>query len=251
MDIRNELSTAYSAELASALLDAYAEIETNYWLGKWKASELDAGHFVEAARRILEQQLLGTHTPIGKSLPAFSDKELKRYEQVTGNESYRILIPRTLKAVYNIRNKRGVAHTGQVSPNEMDATLILYTVKWVLAEFIRLASGVDAADAQDEISQIIERRIPVLWKHGEVARILRPGIHARKQVLIHLYDNSPQSADDLRSHIEYKHKGKFRAILSDLHKQRLIEFGKDGLCVITPTGQAQAEQIIGDLQQKL
>ena len=97
-------------DVVDALLNAYREIEENYVLKKWKASELDAGHFVEAARRIIEYELTSSYTLISQKLPNFNDKILLSYENASGDESFRILIPRALKAIYNIRNKRGVGH---------------------------------------------------------------------------------------------------------------------------------------------
>src|SRR5215813_181006 len=130
MNIPSILSATLPKELVEALLTAYKEIETNYVHRKWKASELDAGHFVEAVRRIIEHRLLGTYTPLNKQLSQFTDKVLLQYQQASGDESYRLLVPRILYAIYGVRNKRGVGHLGAISPNEMDATLILYSVKW-------------------------------------------------------------------------------------------------------------------------
>src|SRR5688572_15929335 len=133
MNVEVILKGKFPADVVDAVLAAYKEIESNFALRKWKASELDAGHFVEAARRIVDHALTGSHIPIGKKLADFSDAELKRYEQQVGDESYRMLIPRILKSVYNIRNKRGIGHLGSISANEMDATYIMYSAKWVLA----------------------------------------------------------------------------------------------------------------------
>ena len=159
MTIEAALKAKYSVDVCDALLEAYREIEENFSLQKWKATELDAGHFVEAARRLIEQELFGNCTPIGKSLPAFSDAELKRYENAQGDESLRMLIPRVLKSIFNIRNKRGIGHLGTISANEMDSTLIIYNVKWVLAEFVRLATGTNPSATQQMIDSIVERRV--------------------------------------------------------------------------------------------
>lgn len=249
MNIEAILKANYPASLAEALLDAYKEIEKNYAVGKWKASELDSGHFVEAARRLVENALLGTYTPIGQQLPNFNDVVLKQYEQAAGYEPLRILIPRVLKAVYNIRNKRGVGHVGPVSPNEMDSTLILYSAKWVLAEFVRLASGSNPGDIQRAVDEIIERHIPVLWKAGKRTRVLETGVRAEDQILILLYDRSPQSEEDLRAAIEYKNVTKFRALLRSLHKKRLIEYEDGGDCTISPKGIVAAEAILLKLRE--
>ncbi len=244
MKIRKILITGYPDAVVDALLEAYREIEENHFLHKWKASELDAGHFVEAARRMLEHKLLGSATALGTSLPNFHDAELKRYERASGDESLRILIPRILWSVYGIRNKRGVGHVGPVSPNQMDSSLILGAVKWVLAEFIRLESGLSTSDTQQLVDEIIERRLDLIWKHGDVVRVQDTRIKAKDQVLLLLYDNSPQKAGDLRAAIEYKNEADFRKILKTLHKARLIEYSAtSGDCVLTSKGIIEAEAI--------
>jgi hypothetical protein len=240
------LKTKYPADLSKALIDSYREIESNYVLRKWKASELDSGHFVEAARRVLELELTGTFTKTSDQLSKFTDAVLKQYEQATGDESYRMLIPRALKAIYNIRNKRGVGHVGGVSPNEMDATYILYTVKWVLAEIVRLTSGASIKDTQKAVDEIVERTFSVIWKHGDVTRILDTSLSTRAQVLILLYDASPQTETELRESTEYKNSTKFRGILKLLHGQRLIEYMGNGPCVLTPKGILEAERLLTD-----
>ena len=153
-------------------------------LGKWKPSELDAGHFVEAVRRVIELRLTGSFTPIGKGLSAFNDKTLKAYESASGDQSYRVLLPRVLKSIYNIRNKRGVGHLSGFSPNEMDATLILYSAKWVLAELVRLESGLSIDETQSLVEEIVERRMELVWRDGEIVRVMDPSMKATDQAMV-------------------------------------------------------------------
>jgi hypothetical protein len=65
---------------------------------------------------------------------------VRRLENATGSEAYRLHIPRALFTIYGLRNKRGVGHLGLVSPNYLDATLIVATCKWVLGEILRAES---------------------------------------------------------------------------------------------------------------
>jgi hypothetical protein len=245
MDLKATLAATLPGELVDALLAAYAEIESNFIHRRWKASELDAGHFVEAARRIIEYRLVSTYTPIGKSLPVFNDKLLQQYEQSTGDESYRILIPRVLRAIYGIRNKRGVGHLELISPNEMDATLILYNVKWVLAEILRLESGLTPAETQRAIEVVMERETPLLWKEGAFVRVAHKGLSARDQILLLLYDTNPQSEEDLREQCEYKDARNFRKILKRLHSDKMIFLAPDAKCILMPNGVAAAEAVVG------
>lgn len=243
MNVARTLLASLAQELIDALLSAYTEIEANYARRKWKASELDAGHFVEAARRVVEHRLLGNYTPIGKDLPKFTDKVLQQYEQLFGDESYRTLIPRVLRAIYGVRNKRGVGHLGSISPNEMDATLILYNVKWVLAEILRLESGLTPGETQKAIDRVVERQIALVWKEGDIVRVLDKSLKARDQVLLHLYDASPQTEDELRDRCEYKNPTNFRKVLRRLHRDKLIFYGPDSKCLIMPGGVEVAEEL--------
>jgi hypothetical protein len=243
MSVESVLKSRYPAPVVDRLLEACREIEENYVLRKWKASQLDAGHFVEAVRRILEQELTGSHTPVSKQLSNFSDTVIKAYENAPGDESFRMLIPRALKSIYNIRNKRGVGHIAGVSPNEMDSTYILHSVKWVLGELVRLASGLSISETQSLLDAIVERRMELLWKHDGATRVLDSSLDARDQVLVLLYDSSPLQDEELRAIIEYKNTTNFKKILSRLHAKRLIEYRADGKCLILPPGVEEAEEI--------
>jgi hypothetical protein len=243
MNVEAALKTAYPANIVDELLKSYREIEQNYSLGKWKASELDAGHFVEGARRLLEHALFGAATPIGTDMSKFNTGALGKYENASGDESLRLLIPRVLWSIYGIRNKRGVGHPGLVSPNKMDSALILANVKWVLAEFVRLTSGISVSDAQAAVDAITERQLDLLWKHGDITRVQDPKIVTRDQVLLLLYDKSPQQSDDLQRAVEYANSTNFKKILKRLHKDRLIEFADSGTCIITSRGVITAEKL--------
>lgn len=238
------LNISYGKSIAKNIFNAYKEIGENYVLEKWKPSELDAGHFVESVRRLLEFELTGTHTPFKKKLPLFNDKALTFYENQSGHESYRLLIPRVLKSIYNLRNKRGVAHITDISPNEMDATIILYSVKWILAEIVRLNSKLSIEETQSMIDSIIEREIPLIFKDKNITKVLNVKIRAKDQVLLLLFDNSPQKIENLRASIEYSNRSGFNAIIKNLHKLKLIHCSKDQKCLILPPGLNAAEEII-------
>ncbi len=244
MSVDTILKGKYHANVVDALISAYKEIENNYTLGKWKASELDAGHFVEAARRMLEFELFGQATPIGSNLPNFNEVVLKGYQQAQGDESLRILIPRLLWSIYGIRNKRGVGHLGTISPNKMDCSLILSNVKWVLAEFVRLASGLTSSETQTLIDEIVQRELGLLWKHGDTVRVLNSKLTAREKILLLLYDKSPQKLTDLRTAIEYANTYDFKRIAKKLHSSRHIELTSDETCIITALGILAAERVV-------
>ena len=109
------LEAASDKTLAAAILTTFKEVEKNFFLQSWKTAELDSGHFVEAARRFIDCRLSGTYCPIGKTLPTFNNAEATDWRDLSGNEAYRLHLPRALFAIYGLRNKRGVGHLGRIN----------------------------------------------------------------------------------------------------------------------------------------
>ncbi|MHC8308330.1 hypothetical protein ACYZUC_01770 [Pseudomonas sp. GT1P32] len=244
MPIKELLKREHPEILVEHLYNSYKEIERNYQLANWKTSELDAGHFVETALRIIEQKLLGTHTPLSTSFGSFSQNTLAKFENALGHESYRILVPRTLYSVYCIRNKRGVGHIGEISPNQLDATYILHSTKWVLAEFVRLASSLSPDEANTLIHQVIERKVDTIWDDGETFMILKTKIRAQDKILLVLYKKDNLADLEVQKTIEYKNTSTFRKILTTLKKERLIDYTLDKRCKLSPLGSKRAEEIL-------
>lgn len=242
--IKAHLSSRYPTDLVDSILSAYEEVVKNYRIEKWKPTELDAGHFVEAARRIIEQELFGKYTPLSKSMGSFSPAVLSNYESATGDESFRIIMPRVLFSVYCIRNKRGVGHISFISPNKLDATYILNSTKWVLAEFVRIAISANPDEAHDLTSAILERQVDLIWDDGETFMILNGKFKANQKVLLALYKKDRQKVENLRVLINYKNKSDFNKLVAKLKASNLIDITSESICKISPLGIKEAEQLI-------
>src|SRR5947208_11411421 len=142
--VEAQLSTKIHSNIVAELLDAHEEAKRNYYLGGLRLSAVEGGRFCEAAFRVLEQLAGRTPTPIGKTLD--TDKliiALANLRPAAAPDAIRLHIPRSLRVVYDIRNKRDAAHLGDgIDPNTQDATLVVSVLDWVLAEFIRLVHNV-------------------------------------------------------------------------------------------------------------
>ena len=242
--IRIHLISKYPSTLVDSLLGAYEEVLTNYRIEKWKPSELDAGHFVEAAHRIIDQELFGGYTALNKSLGSFNSAILTKYESATGDETFRMLIPRVLFSIYCIRNKRGVGHISSISPNKLDATYILSSTKWVLAELVRVAISSDADEAYEITSAILEREIDLIWDDGESFMVLSKKLKANKKILISLYKRDRVAIEELRELIGYKNRYAFKKIVLKLKANNLIDITTESICKLSPLGIQEAESII-------
>ena len=165
-----------------------------------------------------------------------------------GDRSLRILIPRVLLPLYEIRNNRGVGHVGgDVNPNFLDATAVYGMASWVLAELIRVFHNVPTKEAQQTVDALVERKHPLIWEVEGIKRVLDPGMKKGDQSLLLLYSESAWVDEkSLFSWVEYSTLTMFRnQILVPYHKDRLLEYDTSQRRVrISPRGVVEVEQRI-------
>jgi hypothetical protein len=170
------------------------------------------------------------------------------YQQVADSRSARILIPRMMLGLYDIRNNRGVGHAGaDVDPNHMDATAVLHTSKWLMAELVRLLHMLTTEEAAAIVDGLIEREVAWVWTHGDKKRVLRKGLTWKQQTLLLLLTEAGDVAEaDLFRWLEHPSLPSFRRdVLKQLHKDRLIEYDLDKRTVrMLPPGVTAAEELL-------
>lgn len=243
------LGSALPSELVKYLLDSYFEQKQNFYLGKFRPSELDAGRFTEAVIRNIEQLTSGQNTPLNKSLPSF-DKILARFEKLpTANfhESLRLHIPRALWSVYNIRNRRDVGHIGgDVNPNIADAYFVMSVCDWVLTEIIRILYNCPLEEAQALVDGLVERKIPLIQDFNGYLKILNTKLSTTEQILSILYYMGEKGVkiENLYNCLKHLKKSTISSTLSRLeHKYALIH-RSNNMCWITNSGIRYVEEKI-------
>jgi hypothetical protein len=121
--------------------------------------------------------------------------ELSNLDSAKFNDAIRLHIPRSLRLVYEIRNKRDTAHLGDgIDPNIQDATLVIGVVDWVLAEFIRLYHNVSADDASKIVDGIVTRVAPVVQDFAGFLKVLNPKLQASEHCMVLLYQRGEVGA---------------------------------------------------------
>lgn len=234
------------AGLRDPLLDEYRGIATAYTEGRWKLSALDAGRFCEVVYTILDGALGGTFAA-APSKPARFPEACRALESrppvAVADRSLRILIPRVLPALYEVRNNRDVGHVGgDVTANKMDAQFVRDAATWVLAELVRIFHAVPIADAQASVDALVERSHPLVWEHNGKRRVLDPTMSAKDKVLILLHGlPGGASVTDLQEWTKYKVNFR-RQVLEPLESALLIECDTNwSQVVITPLGVSKVE----------
>lgn len=244
-----ELFPALPEKLRNEFIQTFNEVLINYTRMKWEPAELNGGKFCEIVYTIIKGYTDGTY-PSSSSKPSNMVDACRRFEQIASTypRSIRIQIPRMLISLYEIRNNRNVGHVGgDVNPNVMDATIVLYMTKWIVAELIRIFHSVDIETAEKHIDSIIERTNPSIWKVDNHYRVLDNSLTMKEKALLILYHfNNKVEESNLVKWLEYSNSSVFRRdVLRKAHSARLIEYdSKSRTVIISPIGIKLVEESI-------
>ncbi|MBW1939434.1 MAG: hypothetical protein JRI67_11875 [Deltaproteobacteria bacterium] len=236
--------------LRTLLLDEYSSIVNNFMERRWGPSELSGGRFCEIVYTILNGHASGTYPSSPNKPRNFVDACRMLENNSSIPRSFQILIPRLLPALYEIRNNRNVGHVGgDVNPDLMDSSAVVSIASWILAEIVRVLHGVSTQEAQQLVDNLAEHRHPIVWKSGDLRRVLDPNMALKDQIMILLSSCSSRAkADDLFNWTGYGKRGYFNRLLRQLHAQRFLEFYEDSSEVeILPPG---SDYVAAFLQSK-
>jgi hypothetical protein len=232
VDIERDLKTHFDSTLVDELLKTFQEAKRNFYLGGLRLNAVEGGRFCEAAFRLLEQATKGSFTPLGKQID--TQKIISAVEQAKVPDGIRIHIPPALRMVYDIRNKRDAAHLADgIDPNLQDATLVIGTLDWVLAELVRLFHGVSADEAQKIIQEI-----------DGFLKVLNPKLQASDRVLVLLYERGARRAtrEELLSWVHPKMRKNLNRTLNQLEHDRALIYSAGNAFQITEASMREVEE---------
>jgi hypothetical protein len=244
--IELQLVTKLDPTLVRELLDAHAEVRRNFHLGGLRLSAVEGGRFCEAAFRLLEQIATGKWTSLGKRLD--TDKLIENLRNLGGSrfpDSMRLHIPRALRLVYDIRNNRDTAHLADgIDPNLQDATLVVSTVNWVLAEFVRQYHSVSADEAHRIVDDVVARTVPIIQDFGGQLKVLNTSLGARDYCLVLLYHRGSQGAtySELESWVRPPMRANLRRTLRRLEDDSAFVHSDGQILRITQAAERDVER---------
>jgi hypothetical protein len=232
-------------ELAREIMESFAEAKRRFHLADFMPNAVAGGRFSEAVLRLLEWTTTGSYAPLAD--PKFKAETIIKglANSPTGSysESVRLHIPRAIRVIYDIRNKRNTAHLSDgIDPNTQDASLIVSTMSWVLAELVRLHHSVSAHDAQMIIDGLVTRDVPMIQVFDGHPRLLKT-VGASDHVLILLYwagqELVPKTV--LADWMPPSMRPNLTRTLNNLHTKHLIHFA-NSTAQLTILGQRDVEQ---------
>jgi hypothetical protein len=218
--VQAQLAAKLEPKLVHELLEAHSEAKRSFYLGGLRLAEVEGGRFCEAAFRLLELIAFSGFTPLGGQIDTERLIErLRNLDASTFPDAVRLHIPRALRLVYDIRNKRDAAHLADgIDPNVQDGTLVISVLDWVLAEFLRLYHSVSADQAQALVDAIVVRSAPLIQDFSGFLKVLNPQLGATDHCLALLYQRGAQGATlvELDKWARPKMRGNLRRTLSRL-----------------------------------
>lgn len=236
--------------LRNPLVEEFNAIVDNFMEHRWAASELSAGRFCEIVYTVLVGHASGQYPTAPEKPRNFVNACRKLENNAAVPRSFQILLPRLLPALYEIRNNRNVGHVGgDVVPDLMDSSAVVSISSWILAELIRVLHNVSTDEAQQLVDNLAERRLPLVWKSGDLRRVLDPGLCLKDQILILLNSCSGKvGADSIFEWTGYTKRGYFNRLIRQLHSERLLEFHEaDAQVELLPPG---ADYVAALLQER-
>ena len=239
---RGFIAAGVPTELVEEVLNAFAEAKRRFYRGDLRPSEVEGGRFSEAVFRILQWTTAGKYTAIGKTLPSVPTL-IETLVKAHGADSVRLHIPRTLRLIYDIRNRRDVAHLADgIDPNQQDACLVVHNMDWVLAELVRLFHNVTPGEARGIIADLVSKEVPLIQVFDDYPRVLKQ-LKASDHVLVLLYWRGAVGAtfDELHAWARAAMRGHLKRTLGNLNDKDLLHLHRDRY-ILTHLGEEDVEK---------
>ncbi len=248
--VEAQLQKYFPKTLISKLSYHYTKLKSSFIQNSLEPGELNGAKFAEVVFRLIQYATDPQHqyTPLRQSLPSVDDLVVQ-FQQLpkTFDDSLRLHIPRALKAIYGIRSKRGIGHTGEIDANLMDATLVMAVCDWIMAELIRLYHDCSANEAYNIIDRLVKRSIPILYDRDGIKTLLQQMPYEKATLLfLHYEGEKDVPISELCKWVEHTHVTNFRkSILRKLHTEKKIYLNENArLCRILPPGLRYVEEDI-------
>jgi hypothetical protein len=252
--VRSLLVQRFEARHVDALLAHFPSAVEKFAVQDWDGVALKAGKFIEALTKALMIYC-------GKALPSKArdfkaGNELRQLEQMDKtlyDEVVRIVIPKACVFIYEVVNNRGGRHDAHtIDANEMDATIVIPAISWILAELVRFCGAAsDTEMATDLIAGLTKRKYPYFeeidGRHYVNIKKLKPG----EVALLLLYQLYPAriSRTDLADLVK-RHGHSLSAATTAIHRLKNVVDDEGGSWKLRVVGRGDAETLLAKVAHR-
>jgi hypothetical protein len=237
------LEPALGAVLANELSADFVKIRRDY--ATRTLERASPGKFVETFVQSLQQIATGKYDA-KPEVDVILDKRAENFTTVP--EGLRICGARIARAMYTLRNKRNIAHKNDVDPNSYDLAFLHQGAAWIMAELLRIGTGISMQEA-GKLIELIQTPVGTLVEEIDGTRLVHADLIISDELLVLLHSHYPQTvplAKILDSLSRWNH-GSVKNKLADLWERKLIHGDNKNGYRLTQAGYAEAVRIINDL----
>ncbi|WP_375550304.1 hypothetical protein [Rhodophyticola porphyridii] len=219
---RDRLITALTGLIGSGLAESITDhfLKIRQDVATQTLERASPGKFVETFVQCLQQISRGTYD----ASPSIDSYLNTRVENDTAlPDGLRFSAGRIARAMYTMRNKRNIAHNGEVDPNNYDLAYLHHAASWIMAELVRSAAGVPMSEA-GALIELLQAPVGTLVEEIDGVRLVHADVSTRVELLILLHSHYPDyvSMDDIRSTLSRRSASSIRGRISDLKGEKLI-----------------------------
>lgn len=239
-DLRKALESVLPHELAQDLVAAFEEIRRDVATNTLGRSA--PGKFVETVVQALQQLEAGRW----EKKPNVDDY-LRGLENRARSldDGLRICAARIARSMYSLRNKRNIAHKGEVDPNTYDLRFLLGGAQWILAELVRHCTGLSMEQAGRLVDQVQAPVGLLVEVHGNRRLVLAVST-TREEILILLHSTYPDAMAlaALTESMDRRQADTVRKAVKRLWEEKVIEGEPRAGYRLTQKGYGQAIAVV-------
>ena len=173
------------------------------------------------------------------------DEFLRDVESRTGlDDGLRLCASRVGRAMYTLRNKRNVAHKGEVDPNTTDLRFLHHSAQWIIAEFVRTLGGLSVEEAGQLVDEVQAPAGGLVEDFGD-RKLVLADMKAREEVLVllHSYHPARVASKTIVESMNRFHKNTVRTALGVLWETKLIDGSWEDGYKLTASGFSEAIEV--------
>lgn len=234
--LAHALTGLVGSELAKELAADFVKIRHDY--ATKTLERASPGKFVETFVQCMQQISTGEHD----AQPNVDGYLNTRIEGNTALPSgLRLCGGRVARSMYTLRNKRNIAHKGEVDPNSFDLAFVHQGAAWIMAEMVRSSSGVTMEEAGSLI-ELVQAPVGTLVEEIDGTRLVHAEVSVRAELLILLHSHYPDvvSLKDILASLSRRSAGSVKNRLRELHRDKLAHGDAKSGYRLTQAGHAAA-----------
>jgi hypothetical protein len=229
--ISNEFAKIIDRKLIAELMKEYSMTKRFHYLEDWEKSILHAGKFSEITlaiiKNIVDKQVIAINNIRFNSL---YNNLLQRTKNSAEDEILKLTIPTTARSVYNIRNKKRVAHVKAIDPDLLDSQYCVSACDWILAELVMLYFNSNPTEVNAIIHSLIEKKVPFVEQFEDgTLFILKEGLTFKEEFMVALYQIGRRMPEKELTHTLKKYSQLIYRTARNLEKDKLVHINENGV----------------------